>query len=65
MPGQLWQQCVKRGCSTEPVCVDCEYCARHCRCGKPAQPAIDNTCPEPYRRGIGQGFGPTEDGEVD
>ena len=23
---------------------------------------IDTTCPEPYRRGIGQGFGPTEDG---
>lgn len=29
MPGQLWQECY---CGTEPVCADCEKCARHCSC---------------------------------
>ena len=59
--GQLWQECF---CGTEPVCVDCEKCKRHCRCdsGKPDY-KIDLTCAEPYRRGIGQGFGSTEDGQ--
>ena len=28
--GQLWEPCPK--CDTEPVCVDCGYCARHCTC---------------------------------
>ena len=32
--GQLWQPCAKRGCDEEPVCLDCEYCDKHCRCGK-------------------------------
>ena len=61
MSGQLWQECPK--CGTEPVCLDCEYCSRHCHCGKP-QP-VSPECPEPYRRGIGQGFGSTEDGQID
>jgi len=61
MPGQLWQEC---RCGIEPVCVDCEGCNRHCRCGKPSNEPIDTTVAEPYRRGIGQGFGSTEDGEV-
>jgi hypothetical protein len=30
MTGQLWQPCPR--CDAEPVCVDCERCARHCRC---------------------------------
>ncbi len=60
MNGQLWQEC---SCGKEPVCCDCEKCARHCRCGNPQEHKIDVTCPEPYRRGIGQGFGPTEDGD--
>lgn len=29
MKGQLWQEC---RCGTEPVCVDCERCEKHCRC---------------------------------
>jgi len=33
MRGELWQECRKRGCETEPVCAVCEYCARHCECG--------------------------------
>lgn len=61
MNGQLWQECF---CGTEPVCSSCEKCNRHCTCGKPIVEKIDNTCREPYRRGIGQGFGDTEDGEV-
>jgi len=32
MNGQLWEPCSKRGCSTEPVCMDCGYCERHCTC---------------------------------
>lgn len=30
--GQLWQPCAKRNCNTEPVCIDCEYCDKHCQC---------------------------------
>jgi hypothetical protein len=33
--GQLWQPCERRGCSTEPVCVSCERCERHCACPPP------------------------------
>ncbi len=29
MSGQLWQEC---DCGTEPVCLDCEKCDRHCTC---------------------------------
>ena len=32
MSGQLWQPCARRSCEGEPVCVDCEYCERHCDC---------------------------------
>jgi len=60
MNGQLWEPCF---CGTEPVCSMCMNCEKHCNCGKPkTQHKIDTTCPEPYRRGIGQGFGDTEDG---
>lgn len=34
MNGQLWQECAKRGCDTEPVCAECEYCERHCGCSR-------------------------------
>lgn len=37
MPGQLWQECRRRGCDTEPVCLDCEYCSRHCTCARDAE----------------------------
>ena len=30
--GQLWEECSRRGCDNEPVCVDCLYCEEHCRC---------------------------------
>jgi len=30
MRGQLWQECSE--CGTEPVCVNCECCERHCGC---------------------------------
>lgn len=32
MKGQLWEECSKRKCDTEPVCADCGYCERHCSC---------------------------------
>ncbi len=32
MPGQLWEPCPR--CEQEPVCVDCGYCQRHCRCAR-------------------------------
>lgn len=28
--GQLWEPCPR--CRTEPVCMDCGLCRRHCRC---------------------------------
>jgi len=34
MRGQLWQQCLV--CDAEPVCVECERCARHCTCARDA-----------------------------
>lgn len=37
MPGQLWQECSRAGCDTEPVCVDCERCDQHCRCSQDAR----------------------------
>lgn len=60
MNGQLWEPCF---CGTEPVCASCMKCENHCTCGKPEGHRIDTTCREPYRRGIGQGFGDTEDGD--
>ena len=57
MKGQLWQEC---RCGREPVCIDCERCERHCRCGQ--IPRLDPTPADPYRRGHGQGFGPADDG---
>ena len=61
MKGQLWQQC---RCGQEPVCCSCEKCAKHCKCGsgKP-EFKIDPIASDPYRRGMGQGFGSTDDGE--
>uniref|UniRef100_A0A6M3IYH9 Uncharacterized protein n=1 Tax=viral metagenome TaxID=1070528 RepID=A0A6M3IYH9_9ZZZZ len=60
MKGQLWQEC---RCGREPVCTACEKCEKHCTCGKPQIHKIDTSLAEPYRRGIGQGFGPGEDGD--
>ena len=37
MNGQLWEPCSKRGCDTEPVCMDCGYCERHCTCASKKQ----------------------------
>ena len=36
MRGQLWQECY---CGTEPVCAQCECCARHCTCAQEAEDA--------------------------
>lgn len=33
--GELWQECERRGCDTEPVCVNCFLCDRHCTCPPP------------------------------
>lgn len=30
--GQLWEPCGERGCDTEPVCLDCGLCEKHCHC---------------------------------
>lgn len=35
MRGQLWQECLD--CETEPVCIDCERCERHCSCTQDAE----------------------------
>lgn len=32
MRGQLWEECPR--CDTDPVCVDCGYCRRHCECAQ-------------------------------
>jgi len=37
MKGQLWQECPV--CDGQPVCVDCELCARHCDCAQRADDA--------------------------
>lgn len=37
MNGQLWEPCSKRGCETEPVCMDCGHCERHCTCAREKQ----------------------------
>ena len=59
MSGQLWEPCF---CGTEPVCSACMNCQDHCTCGKPKEKSIIPPF-EPYRKGIGQGFGSTEDGD--
>ena len=60
MQGQLWQECF---CGREPVCCTCEKCQKHCRCGEVKVLIPVFTAFEPYRKGIGQGFGDTEDGQ--
>lgn len=59
--GQLWEECPK--CGREPVYMPLHLCD-HCWPKGPVTPRIDTSCREPYRRGIGQGFGPGEDGDV-
>lgn len=58
--GQLWEECPR--CGREPVYMPLHLCD-HCWPKTPVQPVIDTTCREPYCRGIGQGFGTTEDGD--
>lgn len=58
--GQLWEECQK--CGREPVYMPLHLCD-YCWPKTPAHPVIDTTCREPYRRGIGQGFGAGEDGD--
>ena len=48
MKGQLWEPCPV--CGEEPVCVDCGYCARHCKCADDRKAhklarRINETCP--------------------
>ena len=35
MKGQLWEPCPV--CDTEPVCVNCGRCQRHCYCAQEAE----------------------------
>lgn len=58
--GQLWEPCEQ--CGREPIYMPLYLC-EHCWPKTPVQPKIDTYCAEPYRRGIGQGFGSTEDGQ--
>lgn len=58
--GQLWEECPQ--CGREPVYMPLHLCDE-CWPANPEPPKIDTTCPEPYRRGIGQGFGANEDGD--
>ena len=58
--GQLWEECPQ--CGREPIYMPLHLCD-HCWPRGPVTPRIDTTCREPYRRGIGQGFGSTEDGQ--
>lgn len=58
--GQLWEPCPR--CGQEPVYMPLGLCD-DCWPTKPVTPQINPTCREPYRRGIGQGFGPGEDGD--
>jgi len=58
--GQLWEECPQ--CGREPIYMPLHLCA-HCWPKNPVTPKIDLSCAEPYRRGIGQGFGATEDGD--
>ncbi len=58
--GQLWEECPQ--CGREPVYMPLHLCD-HCWPKTPTQPVIDTTCREPYRRGIGQGFGSGEDAD--
>lgn len=37
MNGQLYQECEKHSCHTEPVCVNCMYCETHCDCPSVAE----------------------------
>lgn len=32
MNGQLYQECEKFNCDTEPVCAGCMFCEAHCKC---------------------------------
>jgi hypothetical protein len=46
--GELWQECERRGCDTEPVCAGCFYCDRHCTC--PPPPTADEIAAEKAAR---------------
>jgi hypothetical protein len=48
--GQLWQECRRRGCEEEPVCVKCEYCSYHCGCDDGHEPSLGGPV-EPYGHG--------------
>jgi len=58
--GQLWEPCPR--CGNEPVYMPLHLCD-DCWPKHPVTPKIDTSCREPYRRGIGQGFGAGEDGD--
>lgn len=60
MTGQLWEECPR--CGREPIYMPLHLC-EHCWPKTTKPEPIDTTCREPYRRGIGQGFGPGEDGD--
>jgi ribosomal protein S14 len=58
--GQLWEECPR--CGREPIYMPLHLCD-HCWPKTSVTPKIDTSCAEPYRRGIGQGFGAGEDGD--
>jgi len=58
--GQLWEECPQ--CGNEPIYMPLHLCDS-CWPKHPVTPKIDTSCREPYRRGIGQGFGSGEDGD--
>ncbi len=35
MEGQLYQECARSRCDTQPACVECEFCEDHCTCQTP------------------------------
>lgn len=50
MRGQLWQECPR--CNAEPVCVDCEQCATHCRCAQQEKDAAERRAFEREHPGL-------------
>lgn len=59
--GQLWEECERCGAEPSYMQPGGHLCAR---CAQSDRPRIDTSCPAPYSRGIGQGFGSTEDGDL-
>ena len=64
MKSQLWQECKHRHCETDPVCLHCEYCSRHCTCPKEKDEQVNTSagaaaayapCPTPATEPLAPG----------